>query len=256
MDAFLKRLTKEAGTRAWKRFGKDGVHHTKSKNPTDAVTKADIATERYIVSEIRKRYPTHGIIAEESGSKKENAEYVWIIDPIDGTLNFATGIPLFGTMVALMRRGKITIGAIYIPVNGELFFARRGKGAYLNGRRIKASRISRLARSRGAISSTMSDRTLNFCRELHKAIRGKNTYMSAFGSLAVASSAVAAGRRDWYVSSSPHIHDNAAPSLILEEAGYRVTDVKGKNVTVGTTGIVAAVPRLHKILLALTKKTL
>jgi myo-inositol-1(or 4)-monophosphatase len=256
MDVFLKRIVKQAGGRAWERFGKDGVYRSKSENPTDAVTKADIATERFIISEIRKKYPDHGFIAEESGAKDPDAEFVWVIDPIDGTLNFATGVPLFGTMVALTRKGEVVMGAIYIPVTRELFFAKKGGGAFCNGKRIKASTKDTLKTSRGCVSSTMSDRTLNFVEALYKIIRGEHTHVNAFGCLAVTSCMTAAGRRDWYVSSSPQFHDNAAPSVILAEAGYTVTDVKGGPVRYGSTGIVAAQPALHELLLSVTRKML
>src|SRR3989344_8783192 len=104
MDRFIQKLAKEAGEAVLKRFGKDGVHHMKSERAWDSVTKADLLSEKIIISHIRKSYPTHGIIAEESGVTKDGAEYKWIIDPIDGTMYFADGIPLFGVFIALVHR--------------------------------------------------------------------------------------------------------------------------------------------------------
>src|ERR1700690_2607989 len=97
-DAFIKKIAREAGAAVLKRFGKDGVHYMKSANRFDVVTKADLLSDRMIVSAIKKHYPEHGIISEESGNVNEGAEYVWVVDPIDGTLNFSSGVPLFGVM--------------------------------------------------------------------------------------------------------------------------------------------------------------
>jgi len=238
------------------RIGKDVAFKTKSQHPTDVVTKADEATEQRIVDAIRKKYPTHGVIGEEYGASASDAEYVWVIDPIDGTINFAAGVPVFGTMIALVRYGEVVMGAIYLPLTKEVFFAEKGKGARRNGKRIHASSLGSIRKSRGCISSTMSDRTTSFYEELCKLVRGKLVHLEAFGSLAFGSCIVARGARDWYVGSSPHFHDNAAVSIILSEAGYKVTDVRGKPVRPGTSGIVAARPKVHAQLLRIAKRTL
>ncbi len=256
MDAFIKDLVTRAGRRAWKQFGTALVLQSKSEFPTDALTKADVDTEQFIIREIRKKHPDHGFIGEESGAERADAEYVWVIDPIDGTLNFSTGVPLFGTMVALVRHGEPVLGAIYVPVTKELFFAKKAKGAFCNGKRIRASKKNTLEGSLGCISSTMTDRTLNFSESLYKVIRGKHTHLSALGSIAFSAPLTAAGQRDWQVSSSPNFHDNAAASLLLQEAGYTVTDVKGDPVRMGSSGFVAAQPQVHKLLLSITSKVL
>lgn len=256
MDRFLKQVIVEAGDLAMSRMGRDAAFKTKSQNPTDVVTKADEAVERSIKNAIRKKYPTHGVIGEESSAHHPDAEYVWVIDPIDGTVNFAVSIPIFGTMIALTRSGKVIMGAIYVPLTKELFFAQEGRGAYCNGKRIHASRLDSINRSKGCISSTMSDRTISFYEELCRNIRGKFVHLEAFGSLAFGACTVARGARDWYVGSSPHFHDNAAASILFSEAGYKVTDVHGQPVRAGSSGIVAARPKAHAQLVRITKRTL
>src|SRR3989344_9501077 len=114
-DSFIQKLAKEAGVAVLKRFGKDGVHYMKSDHVWDVVTKADLLSERIIISAIRKKYPEHGIVSEERGVLKEGAEYLWIIDPIDGTLNFSLGVPLFGVMICLVHRGNVILSVINLP---------------------------------------------------------------------------------------------------------------------------------------------
>src|SRR3989338_5119797 len=158
MDKFIRQIAKKAGAVALTRFGKDGALYLKTRNRLSVVTKADLLAEKIIISAIRKRDPDHGIISEESAHHRPDAEYVWIIDPIDGTLNFSTGIPLFGTMVALAHRGKVILSAIYLRVTNELFFAKKGKGAYVNGQRIHCSRHSDWATSTGVGPSGLRTR--------------------------------------------------------------------------------------------------
>src|SRR3989344_8204360 len=102
MERFIQAIAKKDGAAVLKKFGKAGVHYSKSDRVWDVVTKADLLSEKIIMSAIQKRYPDHGIISEESGSVREGAEYVWVIDPIDGTLNYARSVPLFGVMIGLV----------------------------------------------------------------------------------------------------------------------------------------------------------
>ncbi|MBI3573469.1 hypothetical protein HY090_00270, partial [Candidatus Kaiserbacteria bacterium] len=198
-DAFIKKTLVRAGEAALKLFGKVGVHYMKSDNVWDCVTKADLLSEKIIISAIQKHYPDHGIIAEESGRMNAGAEYVWIIDPIDGTLNFSRGIPLFGVMMCLARRGKVILSAIYLPVLKEFFFAKAGKGAYLNGKRIHCSRKATLEQSFGTGSSSLRGRTVRFLRTLLAKCKKDRLQMASFGSICVNTAYVACGRRDWAV---------------------------------------------------------
>ena len=116
-EKFIQKIAREAGEAVMKRFGKDGVHYMKSKRAWDSVTKADLLSERIIMAGIRKHYPDHGIISEESGITKGTSDYAWIIDPIDGTMYFADGIPLFAVLIALSHKKKIILGAKYLFIN-------------------------------------------------------------------------------------------------------------------------------------------
>ena len=253
-DSFIQKIAKEAGAAVLKRFGKDGVHYAKSSHRADAVTKADLLADKMITSEIKKRYPTHGIIAEESGTHQSNAEYVWVIDPIDGTLNFSLNVPLFGVMICLMQHKKVMLSAVYVPVSKELFFARKGKGAFLNGKRIHCSRSTDFGRSFGVGSMSLHTKFAKFMRNLTAVAERKHNMMyGSFGSMVHNACYVACGKRDWMVSMSGQNHDFAPISLILKEAGCKVTDAKGKSWEFGKLEMVAANPKLQKELLKLTK---
>jgi len=252
-DSFIQKLAKEAGVLVLRRFGKDGVHYMKSDNAWDCVTKADLSSDKLIVGRIKRAYPTHGIISEEGGVYNENAEYVWIADPIDGTMNFSRGVPMFGVMIALVHRKRVVLSAIHMPTTNELFFAKRGKGAYLNGKRINCSRARTLENSVGSSSSTMNKRNAKFVGNILRAGRRKRIQLGSFFSMAVNVCYVACGRRDWVVALNGKIWDFAPAHLMLKEAGCKVTNTKGNPWEFGTPEMIAANPRLHKELLKLTK---
>lgn len=253
MDRFIKDITKKAGDTVQKRLGKEGVHYVKSKRLWDVVTKSDLLAEKIIIGAIRKKYPEHGIISEESGKHNEGAEHVWVIDPIDGTANYAYGIGTYGVMVCLVYRGEVVLSAIYMPAMKELYFAKKGKGAFLNGRRIHCSKRSNVLSTYGLGSSSLHSRNARFLRNLFQ--KGKNSHMlfGTFGSMAANAAYVAAGRRDWIVALVGSIWDYAPAYLILKEAGCTVTDTKGNPWRFGMLEMVAANKAVHKELLKLTK---
>src|SRR3989344_7418089 len=166
MEKFIQKMAREAGVAVLKKFGKIGVHYKKSDRVWDVVTKADLLSEKIIMSAIRKKYPDHGIISEESGSVKEGARYVWIIDPVDGTLNYSRGVPTFGVMIGLVRDGEVILSAINLPATKEFFFAKAGNGAYLNGKRIHCSRVKDLKKTAGVGSSSLHMRNARFLMNL------------------------------------------------------------------------------------------
>jgi len=253
MDAFIKRITKEAGRAVLKRFGKDGIHYSKSRHAYDVVTKADLLSENIIISAILKRYPAHSILSEEEGEIHAGSDYRWIIDPIDGTMNFASSVPMFGVMVCLAYKNTVVLSAIYLPITNELFFAKAGKGAFLNGKRIRCSSTASLDASAGCGFVGSRKRTLQFVKKLLSVIRGERLFLNSFGCISMNSCYVACGRKDWAVSLYGAIHDFAPTYLILKESGCTVTNCKGEPWKVGDNEAVAANPVLHKKLLKLTK---
>ncbi|QQG37694.1 MAG: inositol monophosphatase [Candidatus Kaiserbacteria bacterium] len=253
MDRFIRTITRAAGTAVMKKFGKVGVKYMKSEALWDCVTEADLLADSMIVKAIKKNYPTHGIISEESGRYQSEAEYVWVIDPIDGTFNFANGAPQFGVMVCLMRKGEVVLSAIDLPASKELFFAKKGWGAFLNGKRIHCSRRRRVHNSFGTGSSSIRTRTAKLLLALIKAAKKEDIQFASMASMAMNACYAACGRRDWMIALTGALHDFAPVGLILSEAGCKVTDTKGRTWKPQALEIVAANPSLHKELLKLTK---
>lgn len=257
MDTFIQSLAQEGGEIALRAFRKGvSVRHCKLDNPNNVVTDTDVEVEEHIIGRIRKEYPTHGIIAEESGSIDTDVDDVWIIDPIDGTLNFATGVPLFAIMIAHMHKGEVDLAAINLPVTNELFFAKRGDGAYCNGERLTCMPKNTLKRSRGCLSSPASAKGLDIVRRLNASLPGAPVHINAYGSMGVHACYVAAGRRDWMVSLAPSFHDLAATSFLAEMAGCTVTDIRGEPVHPGSRGMVVSHPECHISLLRVVQEVL
>jgi len=252
-ERFVQQIVKKAGLAALKRFGKDGVHYSKSAHRGDVVTKADLLSNLIIVSAIKKRYPTHGIISEETGKSNTDADYIWIIDPIDGTFNFATNVPLFGVMVALAYKKSIILSAIFLPSDDELYFARRGRGAYMNGKRLRCSRIKNWSSSAGVGPTWLSPRSLRFLKGLLTEAKNKKMMFSGLGSIAIDAAYIAAGKRDWFAGLNGKLHDFAPAYLLMREAGCKVTNIHGKDWTFEDREVLAANPVLHKKLLKLAK---
>src|SRR3989338_11663830 len=184
MRNFIEHITRKAGNTALKYFKKSGLKCSHKKNIADVVTEADHASNKMLLTAIKKRFPTHGIISEETGEEQTSAEYVWIIDPLDGTRNFLTHTPLWGVMVGLARKKQMIAAAIYDPNHDELVYAERGKGAYLNGKRVHCSRTIDIPYSYGTMSAMMrADKMRLLPRLLQYA--GHEVWVNNVGSAAV-----------------------------------------------------------------------
>jgi len=253
MKKFIKDITKQASQIVLEKFGKVGVKYTK-ENVADVVTEADLLANDIIVNGIKEKYPEHGIISEERGEHQVDAEYVWIIDPIDGTRNFAVGTPLFGVMVGLARNGEMELATICDPVHDELMFAQKGQGAFMNGKKISCSQTKQWEHSFGSSGSRLSLPRIKITMKLLKNAQEQELfYINAFSSVAISALYVASGRRDWYLSHGSKIWDYAAPALIAAEAGCVVTDIEGQPWQLKSKSIIMANPHLHKKLLKIIK---
>jgi myo-inositol-1(or 4)-monophosphatase len=252
---FIQDITKEAGKKALGMFRRFGADYYKSENLLDVVTKADIASERILMDRIRRKFPHHGIISEESAFERQHADYVWIIDPIDGTFNFSTGVPLWSVLVALTYKKKVVMSAVYLPITDELFFAKKGKGAYLNGKRIRCSRTAGWKRSIGGGPSNLGKKNSHlFLKQFIKDVGGQNAILQSLGGTGIYAAYVSSGRRDWYAGFHAHVWDYAANALLLQEAGCKVTGPDGKPWKLDDQGLIAANPKLHRSLMRIIKK--
>jgi myo-inositol-1(or 4)-monophosphatase len=246
------KAAREAGNLVLRQSGERRIVRFKSK--VDFVTNVDKNSEKLITSMIKKRFPDHGIMAEE-GTNVENSENLWVIDPLDGTINFMHGYPFFCVSIALVRNGKRALGVVYDPLRKEMFHAVAGGGAYLNGKRIKVSAADELKDSLLVTdfysgNRNLVTRTLEAAgRFLYEGIQG----MRRSGSAAIDMCYVACGRIDGYWEYLLQPWDFAAASLIAKEAGARVTTIQGKGIEIKKEGILVANPLLHEKMLEIVK---
>ena len=245
------RAARNAGTVIVRAFEQLDKVEIEKKGTNDFVTSVDISAEQKIIETIQKSYPNHTIIGEESGEiKGTDNDYQWIIDPLDGTTNFIKGIPHFAVSIALKVKGKLDQAVIYDPIRGELFTASRGKGAQLNGFRIRVKQHKELS---GAILATgfpfKNKQHTNAYLDIFKALFTKTADMRRAGSAALDLAYVAAGRVDGFFEIGLKPWDTAAGELMIIEAGGLVTDFTGGHGYVKSGNIVASSPRLLKEML-------
>jgi myo-inositol-1(or 4)-monophosphatase len=222
-----------------------------SKGRSDFVTEVDRAAEQAIVDILLKAYPDHAILAEESGASGDS-EYTWIIDPLDGTTNFIHGFPQYAVSIALRHREHVTQAVVYDPTRNELFTASRGRGAFLNERRIRVSRRSKL--SECLIGTGFPFRSFEHLDEYVRMFRSVTEQTAGIrrpGAAALDLAYVAAGRLDgfWEIGLSPW--DMAAGSLLILEAGGLVSDFKGEAAYLDEGRIVCGAPKIFPQLLNL-----
>jgi len=211
------------------------------------VTEADVEAERAIRGVLETRFPDHGFFGEETGKRAADSEYLWLVDPIDGTKSFVREYPMFSTQIALMRRGELLLGVSSAPAYGELAWAERGHGAWLDGERLAVSAIADLesaALSSGNLKSLAAGaawgRYGQIVAQINR-IRGYGDFLHYH--------LLAAGKIDAVIESDVNILDIAALVVIVEEAGGRFTDLAGRPVGLDTTTVLATNGLLHQPIL-------
>ena len=253
-EAFIKKTARAAGRIAQNRFGLS--HNSRAKsNALDVVTESDMLANALIIRAIKRHFPQDGIISEETGKEKDGAEHVWIIDPIDGTLNYSKGIPFYAVLIARKTNGLTDLACVYDPVHNEMYFAKRGAGAYLNGKRIHCSTQWTVDNSCGLVSDRLTPSKINLLTRFYQKAPDARIHMGSIHCAGISGVYVADGRKDWNITTGHgHVWDYAAPFLIAEEAGCKVTDFSGKpwNFRDGTQ-IVIANPILHTQLLEVVR---
>lgn len=212
------------------------------------VTDADVRCETAIREIIEARFPSHGFYGEETGSHDVDADSLWLVDPIDGTKAFVREYAMFSTQIALMRNGELVLGVSSAPVYGEVSFAERGRGAYLNGKPISVSRVSTIeeaALSSGNLKSLAGSASWSrygaLIAQLGR-IRGYGDFLHYH--------LLAAGKIDAVIETDVNILDIAACAAIVIEAGGRFTDLSGAPLTLNSTTVLASNGHMHDPLLA------
>jgi len=221
-----------------------------AKGKNDFVTRIDKEAESIISHVIGQKFPDHRILAEESGLSRQNSEYLWVIDPLDGTTNFIQGIPHFSVSLALLIKGTVVFGLIYDPLSRECFHAAAGQGAFLNESRIAVSRTSQLESAFGATGFPFkAPQFLEPYTGVFKVLMSRCQDMRRCGSAALDLAYTACGRYDFFWEAHLLPWDFMAGKLIVEEAGGKTSDFQGRDLPVQTSSVLAANLPLYPLLL-------
>jgi myo-inositol-1(or 4)-monophosphatase len=243
---FATQTARDAGRILAERFGRK--IEISNKSEIDLVTESDLASERLIIERIKTYYPRHSILAEESGvinPHDHESDWRWIIDPLDGTTNYAHGYPCFCVSIGLEHKGRMEVGVVYDPLRDEMFAAERGQGASLNGRRINVSRTR-------SLSSAL------LCTGFPYDVRERSEFARHFanfimhaqgvrrdGAAALDLAYVAAGRFDGFWEEGLKPWDVAAGALIIEEAGGRISKYRGEPLDIYSPPVMASNGLIH-----------
>ncbi|MFN7835036.1 MAG: inositol monophosphatase family protein [Burkholderiaceae bacterium] len=225
-----------------------------NKGPNDFVTETDQAAETTIIDILRQAYPTHAILAEESGASGES-DYQWIIDPLDGTANFIHNYPHYAVSIALAHRGVLSQAVIFDPVRNDLFTASRGEGAFLNNRRIRVSKRTKLRECLIGISyPAKPDVSMQTIAAEFVTITRATAGIRRTGSAVLDLAYIASGRLDGYLSFGLKPWDLAAGALLVQEAGGLVTDFTGESDYLEAGDLVAANAKILPLLLGVVNE--
>jgi myo-inositol-1(or 4)-monophosphatase len=219
-----------------------------TKSPNDYVTEVDRAAEEVIIETILAAYPAHGILAEESGSTRGNpsSEFVWIIDPLDGTTNFIHGFPVYAVSIALAWRGQVQQAVVYDPARNDLFYASKGKGAFLNDRRLRVSKRIRLSDSLiGTGFPFRKGDDVKRYMEMFESVMTQCAGLRRPGAAALDLCYVAAGYYDAFFETGLSPWDVAAGSLMITEAGGLVGNFTGEADFLHQREVLAGTPKIY-----------
>jgi myo-inositol-1(or 4)-monophosphatase len=227
-------------------------HAITYKGEVDLVTEVDEEAERVIREELLGTFPTYGMLAEEGGKLEGQEAARWIVDPLDGTTNYAHGLPIFCVSIALERSGEVVLGVVHDPMGEETFVAQRGRGATLNGDPIRVSDTDELIRALIVTGFPYDRVEMPEALELFGRLAATTRGMRRLGSAALDLCYVASGRLDGYYERGIWPWDLAAGSVILEEAGGKLTNYRGDDLDLAGREIVASNGRLHAAITRLT----
>ncbi|MEN6621014.1 MAG: inositol monophosphatase family protein [Smithella sp.] len=250
---FTVSLAHQAGTLLMEKF--EQSLKIRFKGDINLVTEADKMSEKLIISAIKQKFPSHGILSEESPEILKKSSTRWIIDPLDGTTNYAHGYPIFCVSIALEKDGIIILGVVYDPTRRDTFVAVRGEGAYLNNKKIEISHNSELTHSLLATGfpydiRESEENNLNYFNVMAKEAQA----VRRDGSAALNLSYVAAGRFDGFWELKLQPWDMAAGCLLVEEAGGKITNIKGGSWDLSSRDIIVSNGRIHEQMLAALQK--
>lgn len=249
--------SEQAGKIIRERIGTITADEITQKSISDYVTEVDVYSEKTIIDFIKKHFPSHQIMAEESSNNYKKAEYLWIIDPLDGTTNFIHGFPVIAVSIALMYKGEIVLGVVHDPTRQETFYAEKGSGAFLNEKKIKVSKnilpeLSLIATGFPFRKKHYIDTYIKIFRELLYSVSD----LRRPGAAAIDLAYVASGRVDGFFEFALSPWDIAAGVILIKEAGGAVSDFEGGEEYLKTGNIIAGNPVIHSFLVKKIKAVL
>jgi myo-inositol-1(or 4)-monophosphatase len=253
MKEELIRITKKAGSYLLENFRKDTELIKRRGLSKEVTTKYDIESDKIIIKEIKENFPDHNILTEESGFHDVNGKYLWIVDSMDGSGNFAMGNPFFSVSIGILKDNELILGAIYAPFLDEFYFAEKDKGATLNNKPIRVSIQDDITQSyivacEGGSKSNV--RMNNLFNEIYPDVKD----MRKLGSAAIEAGFVATGRAEGYTTLEISPWDVAAGVLLVLEAGGKVTDFEGNDWKNENQDLIFSNKILHKELLKRVEK--
>ena len=244
---------KAAGAELIKHFSRVTRSVIRAKSKHEIVTPADLAAERIILSAIKKNFPSHRVLSEEAGDNKKSSDYLWIIDPLDGTTNFAMGNPLFSVSIALAKKEEIIMALVYIPFLKDLYLAEKNKGAFLNGKKIHSSQENKIEKSFLTFCHGNNEASVKQTIHLYSKLKPLARDLRQIGTAALETAWVARGKTEAIIIPGVSAWDVAAGTLLVREAGGIVTDMTGQPWTIHSQGIIASNKNLHQPLLKIIK---
>jgi myo-inositol-1(or 4)-monophosphatase len=253
--AVALKAAKISGSFLLSKFGKIKTISSKTRN--DILTEADLKSEKIILGMIGQKFPGHNILSEEIGRKNDfKSEYLWVIDPLDATVNYVSGIPLFSVSIGLIKSGKPILGVVFAPYLKELFYAVAGGGSFLNKFKIHVSKISELSSSvvNVGLSAHYSKPLIKRTWKINQIITPELRGIRMLESGALTSCYVACGRFDGKISIKTDPFGNAASTVIIQEAGGIVTDFQNQPWSISMKEMVCSNGLIHKKLLACVNK--
>ena len=251
---FAIELARDAGQLLLEKFGR--ITAVTKKGDINLVTEADLASEALIIERIKSHHPKHAILAEEAGNAvvvDGTNVWKWIIDPLDGTTNYAHGYPCFAVTLALEHDGEVVVGVTFDPTRGELFAAEKGKGATLDGKRIRVSSTERLSEALICTGFPYDFKRKDDLARHLTAFLLSSRGIRRDGSAAIDLAYVACGRFDGFWEEGLNPWDMAAGRLMIEEAGGWITDYTGESFSIYSPPVVASNGRIHNEMLAILR---
>jgi myo-inositol-1(or 4)-monophosphatase len=245
-------LAKQAGRILLANFSKEKqVTH---KGRGNVVTNVDLLSEALLVTSLRQEFPSLGILSEETNSVlRGNADLFWVVDPLDGSRNYASGVPIFSVSIALATKADVLLGVTYDPTRGELFTAERGKGAYLNGQRIHVSQKRTLKEALPGMDMGYEDDRARLALQMVTALWPGMQSLRVMGSSTLGLCYAAAGRLDIYFHHNLAPWDMASGIVLVKEAGGTITDKQGSPITLFSGTVIASNAAIHADFLRLTE---